>query len=142
MRLGASPDRIHGRLQLISRSLRCQRDPRPSALPSPLPLSLFAPLLDVLLFLDVCFLPYLCAQLPSAPLRSVFCPSLGWSLFPSCIFFHLWKLLLNGNETGLMRRLGWACESRITFVPAFSALAKESISWDGKVGGQCLAWAV
>lgn len=72
----------------------------------------------------------LCAQLPSAPLRSVFCPSLGWSLFPSCISFHLWKLLLNGCEVGL----GWACESRITFVPAFLVLAKESISWDGKVG--------
>lgn len=33
-----------------------------------------------------------------------------------------------------MRRLGWACESRIAFVPAFLALAKESNSWDGKVG--------
>lgn len=131
MLLGASPDGIHGRLQLISRSLRCQRDPRPSALPSPFPLSLFAPLLDVLLFLDVCFLPHLCAQLPSAPLRSVFCPSPGWSLFPSCMSFHLWKLLLNGCEAGLG---WWAYESRITFVPALLALAKESISWDGKVG--------
>lgn len=91
-----------GRLQLISRSLRCQRDPRPSALPSPFPLSLFTPLLDVLLFLDVCFLPYL--SVLSSPLL----PSAASSV-------HLWAGLSSppaslstcGSCSSMGVRWGW-----------------------------------